>query len=67
MTFGAATMWFLWVLYNCFSSTMAIDNLVSVSEQQLVDCDKIDPDCIDGLMDNANRLLLMSNACASEV
>ena len=41
---------------------MATSNLVSVSEQQLVDCDKVGPGCNDGIMNNANYQLITSSA-----
>jgi len=42
---------------------IATGNLVSLSEQQLVDCDKVDAGCNGGLMDNGFSFLEKNAAC----
>ena len=54
MKSGTVTIWFLCVIDNCSSNTIATGKLVSVSEQQLVDCDKVGSGGNDDLMGNSD-------------
>lgn len=40
--------------------------LVSLSEQNLVDCDKVDLGCMGGLMENAYKYIKMNNGIDTE-
>merc|ERR1719217_1218382 len=42
---------------------IATGNLISLSEQQLIDCDKVDSGCNGGLMDNGFSFLEKNAAC----
>jgi len=45
---------------------LAGNKLASISEQQLVDCDKVDSGCSGGLMDNGFSFLEKNAACSEE-
>merc|ERR1712187_196323 len=45
---------------------IATGNLVSLSEQQLVDCDTVDAGCNGGLMDNGFRFFESNSACTEQ-
>merc|ERR1712203_818483 len=45
---------------------LAGNKLASLSEQQLVDCDKVDAGCNGGLMDNGFKFLEKNAACSED-